>query len=173
MKKIKNIKQRLFENMVKLNPDFKLNQETLNEADEKWIQKAINPEHKGYCTPMSKPTCTPKRKALAKRFKKGIEDESYGRPDPLGANMAKPMNEDEMQQNSSIQYRAEVAGVRENVWSTNAKVFNSEEEAKAYLDDLGSRWFGFDMSRVVPVTTPQGEQVDFADPKIYQNYRKK
>ena len=37
----------------------------------KWIQKAINPKHKGYCTPMSKPTCTPRRKALAKRFKKG------------------------------------------------------------------------------------------------------
>lgn len=40
----------------------------------KWIQKAINPEHKGFCTPMTKSTCTPRRKALAKRFKKGIED---------------------------------------------------------------------------------------------------
>jgi len=37
----------------------------------KWIQKAVNPEHKGYCTPMTKPTCTPRRKALAKRFKSG------------------------------------------------------------------------------------------------------
>jgi len=35
----------------------------------KWIQKAVNPEHKGYCTPMTKKTCTPRRKALAKRFK--------------------------------------------------------------------------------------------------------
>lgn len=34
-----------------------------------WIQKAVNPSHKGFCTPMSKPTCTKKRKALAKRFK--------------------------------------------------------------------------------------------------------
>lgn len=39
-------------------------------TDKKWIQKAVNPEHKGYCTPMSKPTCTPKRKALARTFKK-------------------------------------------------------------------------------------------------------
>lgn len=39
--------------------------------EEKWIKGAINPEHKGYCTPMSKPTCTPRRKALAMRFKKG------------------------------------------------------------------------------------------------------
>jgi hypothetical protein len=31
----------------------------------------INPDHKGYCTPMSKPTCTPSRKALAKRLKPG------------------------------------------------------------------------------------------------------
>jgi hypothetical protein len=40
----------------------------LTEKD--WIQGAVNPEHKGYCTPMTKPTCTPRRKALAKRFKK-------------------------------------------------------------------------------------------------------
>lgn len=43
--------------------------------EKNWIQKAVNPKHKGYCTPMSKPTCTPRRKALAKRFKRGIEDE--------------------------------------------------------------------------------------------------
>lgn len=36
-----------------------------------WIQKAINPAHKGYCTPMTKSTCTPHRKALAMRFKHG------------------------------------------------------------------------------------------------------
>lgn len=39
--------------------------------ESKWIQKAINPEHKGFCTPMTKKTCTPRRKALAKRFKSG------------------------------------------------------------------------------------------------------
>lgn len=50
-------------------------EEDLDEV-KKWIQKAINPKHKGYCTPMTKKTCTPKRKALAKRFKKGIEKES-------------------------------------------------------------------------------------------------
>ena len=38
-------------------------------GDKNWIQKAVNPKHKGYCTPMTKPTCTPKRKALAKTFK--------------------------------------------------------------------------------------------------------
>lgn len=38
--------------------------------DKKWIQKAVNPKHKGYCTPMTKPTCTPRRKALAMTFKK-------------------------------------------------------------------------------------------------------
>lgn len=36
----------------------------------KWIQGAVNPEHKGYCTPMTKETCTPKRKAFAKTMKK-------------------------------------------------------------------------------------------------------
>lgn len=37
----------------------------------KFLQSAINPKHKGYCTPTSKKTCTPHRKALAMRFKKG------------------------------------------------------------------------------------------------------
>lgn len=35
-----------------------------------WIKDAVNPEHKGYCTPMTKSTCTPRRKALARTFKK-------------------------------------------------------------------------------------------------------
>ena len=69
-----NDKQKLFILMAKLNPTFK-KREVLNEDEDKWIQGAVNPEHKGYCTPMTKPTCTPARKALAKRFKKGIDEE--------------------------------------------------------------------------------------------------
>jgi len=38
--------------------------------DGKWIQKAINPAHKGFCTPQTKATCTPKRKALAQTLRK-------------------------------------------------------------------------------------------------------
>ncbi len=38
--------------------------------DGKWIQKAINPKHKGFCTPQTKATCTPKRKALAQTLRK-------------------------------------------------------------------------------------------------------
>jgi hypothetical protein len=46
-------------------------------AEKNWIASAINPSHKGYCTPLSKPTCTPRRKALAKRFKHGdIHDDN-------------------------------------------------------------------------------------------------
>lgn len=45
-----------------------------------WIQKAINPAHKGYCTPMTKSTCTGHRRALALRFKKGgdLHSKAYG-----------------------------------------------------------------------------------------------
>ena len=35
-----------------------------------WIKHAVNPKHKGFCTPMTKKTCTPRRKALARTFKK-------------------------------------------------------------------------------------------------------
>lgn len=38
---------------------------------EKWIQKAINPKHVGWCTPMTKSTCTGARRRLAQRFKSG------------------------------------------------------------------------------------------------------
>lgn len=45
-----------------------------------WIQKAVNPEHKGYCTPMTKSTCTPRRKAFAMTMKKhhGFHKEDGG-----------------------------------------------------------------------------------------------
>jgi hypothetical protein len=47
----------------------------LTEKD--WIQGAVDPEHEGFCTPMTKPTCTPRRKALAKRFKKAARKGSW------------------------------------------------------------------------------------------------
>lgn len=64
----------LFERMEKLNPDFKkpVVNETFRveeEKDNKWIQNAINPEHEGDCTPMTKPSCTPAKKAFAVRAK--------------------------------------------------------------------------------------------------------
>jgi uncharacterized protein (UPF0335 family) len=37
----------------------------------RFLKQAIKKSHKGYCTPMTKPTCTPHRKALAKRLKPG------------------------------------------------------------------------------------------------------
>ena len=51
-----------------------LKESLVESKKDKWIKKAVNPKHKGYCTPMNKKTCTPHRKALAKRFKKGIDE---------------------------------------------------------------------------------------------------
>ena len=50
--------------------DKRLGAKKGGKADKNWIQKAVNPKHKGYCTPMTKKTCTPARKALARTFKK-------------------------------------------------------------------------------------------------------
>lgn len=44
--------------------------EDAKKGKKNWIAGAVNPKHKGYCTPMTKKTCTPKRKALARTFKK-------------------------------------------------------------------------------------------------------
>jgi hypothetical protein len=169
MKKEVDSKKKLFENMVKLNPDFKL-KEVINEEkksevvaeekkeviaedkkkvlaeDKKWIQKAVNPEHKGYCTPMTKSTCTPARKALAKRFKKGIEDESYGTADPLGTNMAKPVKEglNEIASSSPIgkfvlfgyNYPPDFI---EQVWADEPNMMNHlKEKFKYYYDKFGA-----------------------------------
>tara|TARA_R110002020_G_scaffold454533_1_gene670334 strand:- start:7053 stop:7346 length:294 start_codon:yes stop_codon:yes gene_type:complete len=57
------------EEMFNLDPAALLDEIMLDE-EEDWIQKAVDPEHEGDCTPMTKSTCTPPRKALAKRFKK-------------------------------------------------------------------------------------------------------
>ena len=58
--------RRLAEKLKKI-----IEEQTLSEKKKKknWMGD-LDPEHKGYCTPMTKKTCTPKRKALAKRFKK-------------------------------------------------------------------------------------------------------
>lgn len=37
---------------------------------DKWIQKAVNPDHKGWCTPLSNPHCTGRRRAFALMMKK-------------------------------------------------------------------------------------------------------
>lgn len=73
---------------------------------------------------------------------------------------------------SGEKYRAEVAGRGEDTWSTNAMEYNTPEEAQEWLDNLKMRWFGYDMARVVPVSTPARERVDPSDPTIYQNFRR-
>lgn len=44
--------------------------EDAKKAKKKWLQKAVDPKHKGFCTPVTKKTCTPKRKAFAMTMKK-------------------------------------------------------------------------------------------------------
>lgn len=54
-----------------------------------WIQKAVNPKHKGWCTPMSKPTCTGKRRQFALMMKKkhGFHKKQHGGQAPQGSNI--------------------------------------------------------------------------------------
>jgi len=68
-------------------------------------------------------------------------------------------------------YKAQVAGIGEDVWSENALRFDTPEEARAYILDLANRWFGFDLGRVVTEDTPSRESVDMSDPRIVFNTR--
>jgi len=69
-------------------------------------------------------------------------------------------------------YRTEVTGVREDRWSSNSIEYDNIEEAKKWLDGLSGRWFGYDMGRVVPVSTPTNQIVNIINQDIYQNFRK-
>lgn len=69
-------------------------------------------------------------------------------------------------------FRAEVAGVKEDVWSNNAMEYDTVEQVKEWLDSLAGRWFGYDMSRIVPVDTPKNEKI-LPDHETYQNFRRK
>lgn len=64
-------------------------------------------------------------------------------------------------------YRVDVQGVGESVWSNNALEFDTPEAADAYARDLGSRWFGIEAYRVVPVSTPKHETVKPEDRKEF------
>ena len=109
---------------------------SLYEKDDKWIQKAVNPAHKGYCSPMSKPTCTPARKALAQRFKKGLEQEnldmemgpSYKTVQPT---LAKTSNDDFARQN---QYDPQMSESTCDCGKEDCKVCGKMDEAASEID---------------------------------------
>ncbi len=69
-------------------------------------------------------------------------------------------------------YRADVAGINEATWSNNAMEYDTPEEVKEWLKGLSSRWFGYDMARVVSTNTPKGEAIDKNDESIFQNFRR-
>jgi hypothetical protein len=77
-----------------------------------------------------------------------------------------------MPQAGGTKWRADVAGKDEANWSNNGMEYNTSVEVRNWLDGLAGRWFGYDMSRVVPTTTPKREAIDPNDPTIYQNFRK-
>jgi len=68
-------------------------------------------------------------------------------------------------------FRADVAAVNEDVWSTNSMEYDTPEEAKEWLRGLAGRWFGYNLSRVVPTSTPLREKVDIENDDIFQNFR--
>lgn len=72
---------------------------------------------------------------------------------------------------STVKFRCDIAGVGESKWSHNAKTYDTRQEAEEWLDNLSTRWTGYDMSRIVTEDTPTHELIDMNDPHIHQNYR--
>lgn len=68
-------------------------------------------------------------------------------------------------------FKAQFAGVGEDVWSGNGITFDTKEEATEYAKSKLFSWTGADVARVVPTATPTWESVDLSDSQIVQNYR--
>jgi len=71
-----------------------------------------------------------------------------------------------------MKYRTEVVGVGEDVWSSNGKLFDTQGEAKEWLDNLSVRWMGYNVSRIVFENVPKGQNYDPEFDNVYQNFRK-
>ena len=69
-------------------------------------------------------------------------------------------------------YKAQFAGVGENVWSGNGLTFDTSAEAADYEMSLLMRWTGVDMARVVTEDVPVREPVELDDERIVASYRK-
>lgn len=74
-------------------------------------------------------------------------------------------------QEDKKKFRAEIAGIRESVWTKNQLEYDTEKEVKDWLDGLAHRWTGYDLSRVVSTDTPIGQPIDLEKDIIYQNFR--
>lgn len=74
-----------------------------------------------------------------------------------------------------MKYRADIAAIGESRWSNNAMEYDTPEEVKAWLDGLATRWFGYDMARIVSADTPRNEDIkpgEFNIGAVYQNFRR-
>ena len=107
--------------------------ESIQERKEKWM-KDIDPSHKGYCTPMTKSTCTPRRKALAKRFKSGdLAKEQVGAD--VVAEVAPPgFGPDKKHAKIYNKVIAQYPGHPEKAYPTMWKIYNKMTEA---LQEMG------------------------------------
>ena len=76
------------------------------------------------------------------------------------------------EQENNTGLRIDIGGVKESVWTSNGLTYQDHESAKKYLDNLADRWFGFDIARIVPASTPRGEIISQDDTTIVLNYRK-
>jgi len=70
-----------------------------------------------------------------------------------------------------VKYRTEVLGVGEDTWSSNNVEYKTKKEAMKWLDDLRMRWFGYDVARVVPVSTPKDQKFNPSKDIVYQDFR--
>lgn len=134
---------------IKINQKANGGQLNINDMDNEyskggknWIQKAVNPAHKGFCSPVTKATCTPRRKAFAMTMKKHHGFHEDGGPLELPQLMQSP--EDQLYAGGNMYFlggtKPPEAGALANIGPGEAKGIN--DSVWGTVDSLENIWTG-------------------------------
>jgi hypothetical protein len=69
-------------------------------------------------------------------------------------------------------FRPEIVKLGDDTYSHSPVTFNTEAEAKKWLDTLAVKSKTFDLSRIVPNNHPKTQKVNLKKDNFYQNFRK-
>lgn len=123
-----------------------------------WIQKAINPAHKGYCTPLSKSTCTGHRRALALMFKK---NHGFHKKEDGGMNNTEALSNDDL-----IKYQG--ASHEEGGININQNGIPSNNGSSAEVEGGESNWRNYIFSDTIGIN--KKKEIELSQNKVHKTF---
>lgn len=87
-------------------------------------------------------------------------------------NELRGMIREEISKLNENKFRPEIVKRGDDTYSPSPVSFNTEAEAKKWLDTLARKSKTFDLSRIVSSDHPKTQKVDLKKDNFYQNFRK-